>query len=127
MIFMAVTIKGDYKSTIRRLERLLKTDWTPLLSRYGQMGVDALASVTPLDSGDTAGSWRYEIHRSGGFWEIIFLNSNVNQGLPIAILIQYGHGTGTGGYVQGVDYINPAIRPVFDRMVDDIWKEMTRD
>lgn len=122
----SVTHRGSFVKTQKWLKTFLNKDWTPLLSKYGQMGVDALSSTTPIDSGDTAGSWGYKVRRSGGFWEIIFTNRNVNKGLPIAILIQYGHGTRTGGYVQGIDYINPAIRPVFDKMVDDIWKEMTR-
>ena len=86
----------------------------------------ALSCATPVDSGNTANSWYYEIENKKGQVRINFLNSNINQGVPIAIILQYGHGTGTGGWVQGRDYINPAIQPVFDRILQDIWKEVTR-
>lgn len=96
------------------------------LDEYAQLGVAALASATPLRSGETAGSWYYEIEKTGTSAVINFLNSNINDGVPIAIILQYGHGTGTGGYVQGQDYINPAIRPIFEEMADQIWREVTR-
>ena len=89
------------------------------------MGVSALESATPVDSGLTASSWDYEIHQSRNSAKIVWTNSNINQGVPIAIILQYGHGTRNGGYVQGRDYINPAIKPVFDRIAEGVWKEVT--
>lgn len=90
------------------------------------MGVDALANATPVESGLTAQSWYFEVESGGGSHRITWKNRNVNQGVPIAIILQYGHGTGTGGYVAGRDYINPAIRPAFDKIADAVWKEVTR-
>ena len=95
-----------------------------ILSKYGQIGVGALASATPLDSGKTAASWGYEISMSGNSATITWINSNQNQGVNIAVILQYGHGTGTGGYVAGRDYINPAMRPVFDKITEDVWREI---
>ena len=103
---------------------MLKGDIFSGLDRYGQEGVDALANATPKESGETANSWRYRIIRKRGFVTIEWYNTHVNDGANIAVLIQYGHGTGTGGYVQGIDYINPSIRPVFDRIADEIWKKV---
>lgn len=94
------------------------------LDRFGQAGVDALASATPKDSGKTASSWRYEIKSSRNGFTIDFLNSNINDNVNIAVILQYGHGTGTGGYVSGRDYINPAIQPVFDKLAEEAWKEV---
>ncbi len=90
------------------------------------MGVDALSAATPVDTGLTASSWGYEIHSSGATSSIVWTNSNVNDGIPIAILIQYGHGTRSGAYVQGRDFINPAMRSVFDNIANAVWKEVTR-
>lgn len=108
------------------MERIKEIIHFGLLDKYGRDGVAALSSATPVDSGNTANSWYYEIENKKGQVRINFLNSNINQGVPIAIILQYGHGTGTGGWVQGRDYINPAIQPVFDRILQDIWKEVTR-
>jgi hypothetical protein len=108
------------------MERIKEIFHFGLLDKYGKDGVAALSSATPVDSGNTANSWYYEIENKKGQVRINFLNSNINQGVPIAIILQYGHGTGTGGWVQGRDYINPAIQPVFDRILQDIWKEVTR-
>lgn len=94
------------------------------LQYYGQMGVDALANATPKESGRTASSWRYEIKVSGGRYSIEWYNTHIVNGANIAILLQYGHGTGTGGYVAGYDYINPAIRPIFDKISDEVWKRV---
>ena len=96
-----------------------------VLERYGQMGVDALSSATPVDSGVTASSWTFEIEQTSKGATISWLNSNVNQNVVIALILQYGHGTGTGGYVEGRDYINPAMRPVFDKIAEQAWKEVT--
>lgn len=96
------------------------------LEHYGTMGVSALASATPVDSGLTASSWTYEIVRSRGQYSIRWHNTNVVNGLPVAILIQYGHGTGTGGWVQGRDFINPVIQPIFDQIANDVWEQVRR-
>lgn len=98
----------------------------PILNKYGKLGVQALSQATPIDSGETASSWSYEIQNTNGGYTINFLNSNVNAGVNIAIILQYGHGTRNGGYVQGRDYINPAIKEVFDDMVSELNKEVAR-
>jgi hypothetical protein len=118
--------KGDFKKLSGYLERVKEVVKLGKLDRYGQEGVNALASATPVESGETAASWGYKIERGDGGVSIIFTNSNINQGVPIAIILQYGHGTGTGGYVEGRDYINPAIQPIFDRIVNEAWKEVTK-
>lgn len=118
--------KGDFSKTTRYLDRVKTAVHLGLLDKYGREGVAALASATPTDTGLTARSWYYEIENNKGSITISFLNSNIQNGVPIAVILQYGHGTGTGGWVQGRDYINPAIRPVFDRIVADAWKEVTK-
>jgi len=117
--------KGDFKKLDRYLERLLNVIKRGELDKYGRMGVDALMASTPVDSGKTARSWYYEVKHTNGGASIVFRNSNVNDGVPIAIILQLGHGTGTGGYVAGRDYINPAIQPIFDQIANDAWKEVT--
>lgn len=116
---------GSFKNTDSYLRRLLKLDIRSTLNKLGDTGVRALASATPVDSGLTANSWSYEVVVERGVYSIHWTNTHVNDGVPIAILIQYGHGTGTGGYVQGQDFINPAIRPVFDKIAEDVWKAVT--
>ena len=96
------------------------------LAKYGQAGVNALRDATPVDSGKTAESWKYDIDRSKDTISITFYNTNVSKGIPIVILLQYGHGTRNGGWVEGRDFINPAIQPVFDKIAEDAWKEVTR-
>ena len=118
--------KGDFSKLDRYLERVKETARLSVLDKYGREGVAALESATPKDSGETASSWYYRIEHNKGFSSIGFYNSNVNKGVLIAIILQYGHGTGTGGWVEGRDYINPAIQPIFDRIVDDAWKEVTK-
>ena len=118
--------KGDFSKLTRFLERAKETVRLGDLDKYGRQGVAALASATPIESGLTASSWYYEIVRTNGSVSINFNNSNIQNGVPIAIILQYGHGTGTGGYVQGRDYINPAIRPIFDRIANDAWREVTK-
>ena len=118
--------KGDFSKLDRYLERVKETARLSVLDKYGREGVAALESATPKDSGETASSWYYRIEHSKGSSSIGFYNCNVNKGVPIAIILQYGHGTGTGGWVEGRDYINPAIQPIFDRIVDDAWKEVTK-
>ena len=118
--------KGNFSKVTRYLERVRTAIHMGLLDKYGREGVSALASATPVDSGLTASSWYYEITNNRGFATITFLNSHVNKGVPIAIILQYGHGTGTGGWVQGRDYINPAIQPIFDKIVNEAWREVTK-
>lgn len=115
--------KGDFKKTLNFLQRAKKLNFDDL-REYGELGVEALAQATPKDSGRTADSWYYQIVETKNGYAIEFLNSNVVDGVPIAIILQYGHGTGTGGYVQGRDYINPAIRPIFDDIARKVWKEV---
>ena len=95
------------------------------LDEYARQGVQALASATPVDTGLTASAWGYEIQKSRGAYSIFWTNTNVITGTPVVIWLQYGHGTGTGGYVQGRDFINPAIQPIFDRIADSVWQEVT--
>lgn len=118
--------KGDFSKLTRYLERVKEAVKLGNLDKYGREGVAALASATPIESGKTASSWYYEIENSNGSATISFYNSNVNKGVPIAIILQYGHGTGTGGWVHGRDYINPAIQPVFDRIAEEAWREVTK-
>ena len=118
--------KGDFSKLTHFLERAKEAVRLGYLDKYGREGVAALASATPVDSGLTASSWYYEITNGNGSATITFLNSNVNKGVPIAIILQYGHGTGTGGWVEGRDYINPAIQPIFDRIANDAWREVTK-
>lgn len=118
--------KGDFSKLSRYLEKVKEAAKVGVLDKYGQAGVAALSSATPVESGLTAQSWYYEIEHIKSSAVIRFLNSNVNKGVPIAIILQYGHGTGTGGWVEGRDYINPAIQPIFDNIAEDAWKEVTK-
>lgn len=119
------TGKGDFKNTTMFLEKLANSLNKSVFDKYGRMGVEALSKATPYDTGLTASSWYYEIHRTDTMVSINFMNSNRVKGVPIALILQYGHGTGTGGYVQGRDYINPALQPVFEMMRDNLLKEVT--
>ena len=118
--------KGDFSKLTRYLEKVKEVVKLGDLDKYGRAGVAALASATPVDTGLTASSWYYEISNKNGSAMISFHNSNIQNGAPIAIILQYGHGTRNGGWVEGRDYINPAIRPIFDRIADDAWKEVTK-
>ena len=118
--------KGDFSKLDRFLERAKEAARLSILDKYGREGVAALSSATPVDSGKTANLWYYKISHGDGTAKITFANSNVNKGVPIAIILQYGHATGTGGWVEGRDYINPAIQPIFDKIVDEAWKEGTK-
>lgn len=118
--------KGDFSKLTRFLERARNVVRVGDLDKYGREGVAALASATPVESGLTSTSWSYEISRTNEGVAIRFYNSNIQNGVPIAIILQYGHGTGTGGWVEGRDYINPAIRPIFDKIVDNAWREVTK-
>jgi len=121
---------GSFKKTeafLKRIDRKRRSRIVDsVLERYGIMGVDALSNATPIDTSETAKSWKYKITNEPHETTIEWYNTNVVDGRPIAVLIQYGHATGTGGYVQGRDYINPAIQPIFDKIMDDIWKQVTR-
>lgn len=117
--------RGDFKRTGNFLEKLLKRDIYKALDKHGREGVAALSSATPAESGLAAASWGYEVKTSGKSASIIWTNSDVENGFPVAIMLQYGYGTGTGGYVRGRDYINPAMKPVFDRIAESVWKEVT--
>lgn len=116
--------KGDFSKLTKFLERAKEVVHLGDLDKYGRAGVAALASATPVDTGETANSWRYEITNKDGAARIAFYNSNIQNGVPIAIILQYGHATGTGGWVEGRDYINPALQPIFDQILEDIWKEV---
>lgn len=118
--------KGDFSKFTRYLERAKEVAKMGVLDKYGREGVAALASATPVETGKTAASWYYEIENKDGRATISFFNSNIQNGVPIAIILQYGHGTGTGGWVEGRDYINPAIRPIFDKIVESAWREVTK-
>lgn len=118
--------KGDFSNLTRYLERAKEVIKLGDLDKYGQEGVDALSSATPVDSGLTASSWYYKIENKNGSAIISFYNSNVNNGVPIAIILQYGHGTNNGGWVEGRDYINPAILPIFEKIANDAWEEVTK-
>lgn len=118
--------KGDFSKTTRYLERVKSAIRLSDLDKYGQAGVAALASATPTETGKTASSWYYEIEKSNSTIKINFNNSNINDGVPIAVILQLGHGTGTGGWVEGRDYINPAIQPIFDEIANNAWREVTK-
>lgn len=118
--------KGDFSKANKYFERVKEAAKIGVLDKYGRAGVAALSSATPVDSGVTTSSWSYNIKRQNGSVVIEFCNSHFNKGVPIAIILQYGHGTGTGGWVQGRDYINPAIQPIFDQIVEEAWREVTK-
>lgn len=120
-----LTTSGSFDKTKAFLDRMINGDVYKDLDRYGRLGVDALSRATPVASGKTASSWSYKIERSRTGVTISWHNDNINQGSVIAILIQYGHGTGTGGYVEGRDYINPATRPIFDQIANEVWRKVT--
>ena len=118
--------RGDFKRTKKFLEQATKSDFRSVLEKYGQEGVNALSAATPVDSGATASSWGYEIVQERESFRIYWTNSHENNGVIIAVILQYGHGTGTGGYVQGRDYINPAIQPIFDALAAAAWEEVQK-
>lgn len=125
-MLLSYNLKGDFKKVDSFLEKAKEVVKLGYLDKYGRMGVEALSQATPVDSGLTAKSWYYKIERdaNGDVVRISFCNSNINKGVPIAIILQYGHATGNGGYVQGRDYINPAIQPIFEQIANDAWKEV---
>ena len=118
--------KGDFKKITGFLERAKESINLGALDKFGKEGVAALSSATPVDSGDTAKKWSYEIKQNKGSVTISFKNSNIQNGVPIAIILQYGHATRNGGWVEGRDYINPAIQPIFDKIAEYAWREVTK-
>ena len=121
----AVTSSGSFNKTEAFLHAMQKLDIMAILNKYGHEGVSALSAATPMDSGRTAASWSYEVERKGHIYSITWSNFDNENGFPVAIMLQYGYGTGTGGYVSGRDYINPAMRPIFDRIADEVWRAVT--
>jgi hypothetical protein len=123
-----VTTRGSFSKSQAFLQRMKQREQFKVLAKYGPIGVAALKGATPVEHGETAAGWYYEIVDKPGYFSIHWLNSHLvgSQRVPVAILIQYGHATGNGGLVQGVDYINPALRPIFDQMANDMWKEVTK-
>lgn len=118
--------KGDFSKTSKYLERVKEAARLGILDKYGREGVAALASATPVDTGLTANSWYYKISHTKNSSTLTFNNSNIQNGVPIAIILHYGHGTGNGGWVEGRDYINTAIQPIFDRLANEAWREVTK-
>lgn len=123
---ISVTQKGNFKKTDRFLSKLVGLHFEKKMRHYGELGVEALKAATPKDTGRTAESWNYEIVQEKGRTALYFRNENMSDGVPIAILLQYGHATRTGGFVEGIDYINPALRPIFERMAREAWKEVVQ-
>ena len=118
--------KGDFSKITKYLKKESKNShYRSILEKYGDMGVAALKNATPVETGKTAASWYYSIEYTSSGIRLVWSNSNFNKGVPIAIILQYGHGTGTGGWVEGRDYINPALRPIFDDLAEELWKETT--
>lgn len=122
---ISIRHKGDFEKTTNFLIKMSKRQFLKRLDAYGQMGVNALKAATPVRTGKTASSWAYEIRQNGSDISLVWTNSNESRGVPIVFYIQYGHGTKSGRYVQGYDFINPAIKPVFDQIKKDIWGEVT--
>lgn len=119
--------KGDFSKLdkyLKDVQKAIRKD--TIFDKYGRAGVAALSSATPVETGLAAQSWYYEVEQSSSSVRIVFYNSDIENGFPVAIMLQYGHGTGTGGWVEGRDYINPAIQPIFDKIAEDAWKEVTR-
>lgn len=123
---IGITSSGSFGKTEAFLKKMQRHEIFTILDRYGKAGVQALRQATPIDEGITANAWTYEIISNSKENSIIWHNTNVINGRPIAILLQYGHATRTGGYVQGRDYINPALKPIFDRLADEVWKEVSK-
>ena len=126
---MLITVKhhGNFKKTDVFLNHANDVNYTNILDRYGREGVDALSAATPTESGKTASSWVYEIRKMKNGTKLVWKNTNIVDGVPIAILIQYGHGTRNGGYVMGRDYINPAMQPIFDAIAEEAWREVIKN
>lgn len=122
---ISFTQKGNFSSTEKFLKNVSRKDYKSVLEQYAQAGVSALSAATPVNTGRTASSWSYVIEQGGNTMSIVWTNSNIQNGVNIALILQYGHGTKNGGYVQGVDYINPALSPIFNKIADAAWKEVS--
>ena len=122
---ISIRSKGNFNNTEKMLKKSLGKNWLDVLDRYGRLGVESLAASTPVKTGLTASSWSYQIVQKNGSVSVVWNNSNIQKGVSIALILQYGHGTRNGGYVRGRDYINPALQPVFDKMAEAAWKEVT--
>jgi len=122
---ISFTVQGDFKQTMKTLNTLAKINVLTIMNKYGEEGVAALSSATPVDTGLAAGTWGYDTQASRGVYKIVWTNTDIERDFPVVIMLQYGYGTGTGGYVQGRDYINPAIRPIFDQIAEEVWKAVT--
>lgn len=122
---ISIKQKGDFKKTEKFLKKSLGRDYRRVLEKYGELGVEALSAATPVDSGETAASWYYEIIQKESSMSVIWKNRNVQKGVNIAVILQYGHGTRNGGYVEGRDYINPALKPIFESLAEAAWKEVS--
>ena len=118
--------KGDWSKTSNWLKQMQKIFKNSSFDKYGRVGVIALESATPKETGATANAWYYDVEKSSNQVSIIWKNKNEPNGFPVAVMLQFGHGTGTGGYVRGIDYINPAMRPVFEEIAEDLWREVTQ-
>lgn len=125
MSMLSFKYKGNFSNTENFLKKALRRNYMKILEKYAQQGVEALASATPIGSGETASSWYYTIIQNEGNISIVWNNHHVNKGVNIAVILQYGHATRNGGYVEGRDYINPAIQPIFDKLAEAAWKEVT--
>ena len=117
--------EGDFSKTMRFFNRVLRKNYRNIIADYANRGIEALQKATPEDSGKTADSWNYEIIDGDGMTTLYFTNSNTQNGVNVAVLLIYGHGTRNGGYVVGIDFVTPALRPIFQELVDKIWKEAT--
>lgn len=122
---VSVSTSGSFDNTERFLRAMQKLDLSKIAAAQAEKGVRALSAATPQESGLAANSWGYEITKSTGSLTISWTNSDIENGYPVAVMIQYGHGTGTGGYIQGIDYINPAMRPIFNEIAETLWKAVT--
>lgn len=123
---ISIQQKGDFKKTEKFLKKSFGKNYRSILDKYGQRGVSALAAATPIDSGVTSACWDYEITQENGRISIVWNNHNVNKGVNIAVILQYGHATRNGGWVEGRDYINPALQPIFDEIANAAWKEVIK-
>jgi hypothetical protein len=119
------TTSGSFDGLISSLKRMSKSNILSIMDSCGQIGVEALQAATPVDTGLAAGSWAYDVQAKGGSYSISWTNTDIESDFPVAIMLQYGYSTGTGGYVQGRDYINPAMKPIFDEIADKVWKAVT--
>lgn len=123
---LGVTTSGSFKNTDAFFKRMQSSDIQKTVKKYGVKGMDALSNATPEDTGETAKSWKYEVTKKPGEITIGWHNTHEEKGLPIAILVQYGHATRDGGYIPGRDFVNPAMRPVFDQISDEVWRQVTK-